>query len=98
MYHTQKLLPLSRAEVKEQTTIAEYIYEQPAQEIFNRLLPRYVEMQVYEAVLDALASEQSARMVAMQAATDAANEMVGALKIDYSRFVFLDLGTTYYEP
>ena len=51
----------------------------------STLLPRYVEMQIYEAVLEAAASEQSARMVAMRHATDAANEMVTDLTLAYNK-------------
>ena len=49
------------------------------------MLPRYVEMQVFEAILEAQASEQSARMVAMRQATDAANEMVSDLTLTYNK-------------
>ena len=49
------------------------------------LLPRYVEMQIYEALLDAAASEQSARMVAMRQATDAAEEMITGLALTYNK-------------
>jgi F-type H+-transporting ATPase subunit gamma len=63
----------------------DFLFEPSPEQLLETLLPRYVEMQVYEAVLDALASEQSARMVAMQAATDAANEMVGALTLVYNK-------------
>ena len=45
------------------------------------LLPRYVEMQIYEAILEGIASEQSARMVAMRNASDAAGEMIEALTL-----------------
>ena len=49
------------------------------------LLPRYVEMQIYQAALENSASEQSARMVAMRAATDAADEMIDALTLEYNK-------------
>jgi F-type H+-transporting ATPase subunit gamma len=63
----------------------EYIYEPSPQGVLGELLPRYVEMQVYEAVLETSASEQSARMVAMRNATDAANEMVEDLTLTYNK-------------
>lgn len=64
---------------------ADFIFEPSPERLLETLLPRYVEMQVYAAVLEARASEQSARMVAMRQATDAANEMVGALTLAYNK-------------
>lgn len=63
----------------------DFLFEPSPQQLLETLLPRYVEMQIYEAVLDAAASEQSARMVAMRAATDAANEMVADLTLTYNK-------------
>ncbi|MEE9277424.1 MAG: ATP synthase F1 subunit gamma [Dehalococcoidia bacterium] len=63
----------------------DYIFEPSPQDVLSELLPRYVEMQIYQAVLEAAASEQSARMVAMRNATDAANEMVGDLTLEYNK-------------
>lgn len=54
----------------------EFIYEPTPGEVLYQLLPRYVEMQIYQAILEAIASEQSARMVAMRNATDNANDMI----------------------
>lgn len=70
--------PAARREV-------EYIFEPSPLEVLAQLLPRYVEMQVYQAVLESAASEQSARMVAMRNATDAANEMLGELTLEYNK-------------
>ena len=64
---------------------ADFIFEPSPRALLETLLPRYVEMQVYGAILEAAASEQSARMVAMHAATDAANDMVGGLTITYNK-------------
>ncbi|MDA0300986.1 MAG: ATP synthase F1 subunit gamma [Chloroflexi bacterium] len=64
---------------------AEFIFEPSPEELLATLLPRYVEMQVYEALLEARASEQSARMVAMRQATDAAKEMVSDLTLAYNK-------------
>src|SRR5206468_10510874 len=58
----EKLLPLSRAELGETQSQLDYIFEQAPQEIFNRLLPRYVEIQIYRALLESAASEHGARM------------------------------------
>lgn len=63
----------------------DFIFEPSPGRLLETLLPRYVEMQVYAAVLEARASEQSARMVAMRQATDAANDMVGALTLVYNK-------------
>ena len=63
----------------------DYIFEPSPEEVLGELLPRYVEMQVYQAILEAAASEQSARMVAMRNATDAASEMVDALTLEYNK-------------
>jgi len=63
----------------------QYIYEPSPTEVFEELLPRYVQRQVYEVILEKGASEQSARMVAMRSATDAANEMVQDLTLTYNK-------------
>lgn len=63
----------------------EYIYEPDAATIYRALLPRYVDVQVYQAMLEAVASEQSARMVAMKNATDNANELVQDLTLTYNK-------------
>jgi F-type H+-transporting ATPase subunit gamma len=76
----QELLPVTvpeDAEVKE----VEYIYEPDAAQVLQHLMPRYVEIQTYRAVLELAASEQSARMVAMRNATDAALELIQELTL-----------------
>ena len=60
---------------------SEYIYEPNPNQVLNELLPRYIQTLVHHAILEANASEQSARMVAMNQATDNANEMVGDLTL-----------------
>ncbi|MCH7617985.1 MAG: ATP synthase F1 subunit gamma [Chloroflexi bacterium] len=65
----------------EATRAVDYIYEPGREAVLDELLPRYVEMQIYEAILEANASEQSARMVAMHNATDAAEEMIEDLTL-----------------
>ena len=62
-------------------TDADYIYEPSAEEVLDALLPRYVETQVFQAVLENKASEWSARMIAMQNATEAAGELIDALTL-----------------
>ena len=80
----RQILPVTAPEGAEAGNV-DFLFEPSPERLLETLLPRYVEMQVYEAVLDALASEQSARMVAMQAATDAANDMVGGLTLIYNK-------------
>ena len=60
---------------------AGYIYEPRSADLLTELLPRFVEMQIFHAILESVASEHSARMVAMQNATDSANEMIDALTL-----------------
>lgn len=59
----------------------DYIYEPSARAVLDELLPRYLEMQIYEAVLQNVASQYSAQMVAMRNATDAANDMIESLTL-----------------
>ena len=63
----------------------EYLFEPTPQVVFERLLPRYVEMQVHSAILESAASEQSARMVAMKNATDSANDIERELTLTYNK-------------
>jgi F-type H+-transporting ATPase subunit gamma len=63
----------------------DFIFEPSPASLLETLLPRYVEMQIYGAILESAASEQSARMVAMHAATDAAEDMVGSLTLTYNK-------------
>ena len=69
------------------TTAAEvdYIYEQPPAELFDRLLPRHVEMQVFRAMLESGAAEQAARMTAMDSATNNAAEMIDRLTLHMNK-------------
>jgi F-type H+-transporting ATPase subunit gamma len=67
------------------TKEVEYIYEPDPQTILGTVLPRFTELQVYQALLEALASEHSARMVAMRNATDNANELLDDLTLTYNR-------------
>jgi F-type H+-transporting ATPase subunit gamma len=79
-----KLLPVEAPQDTE-TARADYIYEPDRETVLTELLPRYVERLVYEAILEAMASEQSARMVAMRNATDNANELVKDLTLVYNK-------------
>jgi len=64
---------------------AAYIYEPGEMEILNQIVPRFTELQVYHAILESLASEHAARMVAMKNATDSATELVTALQLQYNK-------------
>ena len=79
-----KLLPVEPP-IDSATWAIDYIYEPSREAVLAELLPRYIERQVYGAVLDAKASEQSARMVAMRSATDNANEMIRDLTLTYNK-------------
>jgi len=93
----QQLLPLSPAERGEMQAmmeyivdvqpapVAEYIYEPDAAAILDAVLPRFTELQVYQAVLEAQASEHAARMVAMRNATENAAALVDDLTLDYNK-------------
>ena len=80
----QLLLPVVPAELADKDTVG-YIYEPDPLTVMAALLPRFVEMQVYHAVLESVASEQSARMVAMRNATDNANDMVADLTLEMNK-------------
>jgi len=82
----QQLLPLKAEEFAGETTHAwEYIYEPDAKVVIDELMVRYVEALVYQAVAENMASEQSARMVAMKAATDNAGTVIKELKLVYNK-------------
>ncbi|MEY4883214.1 MAG: synthase subunit gamma [Pseudomonadota bacterium] len=91
----QQLLPLSASVMQAQAQASEaetgvkhswdYIYEPDAQMVIDDLLIRYVEALVYQAVAENMASEQSARMVAMKSATDNAGSVIAELKLIYNK-------------
>lgn len=77
----EQLLPIQRLEHIDDADRLEYIYDEPPETIFANLLPRHVEAQVFRALLEAAASEQGARMAAMEAATNNAGEMIEDLTL-----------------
>jgi F-type H+-transporting ATPase subunit gamma len=84
----EQLLPLSAESLQEGAATGhawDYIYEPDAQAVIDDLLVRYAEAQVYQAVAENMASEQSARMVAMKAATDNAGNVIAELKLVYNK-------------
>ena len=87
----EKLLPLSADQIQSDAQASgpqhdwDYLYEPDAQAVIDELLVRYVEALVYQAVAENMASEQSARMVAMKAATDNAGTVISELKLVYNK-------------
>ena len=91
----EQILPVSRveeqpdegteADASRPQTFVEYIYEQPPEEIFSQLLPRLIETQVYRALLESVASEQGARMTAMDSASKNAGDLIGSLTLNMNR-------------
>jgi F-type H+-transporting ATPase subunit gamma len=84
----QQLLPLSTEGMKTEGAGKhswDYLYEPDAATVIDELLVRYTEALVYQAVAENMASEQSARMVAMKAATDNAGTLIGELKLVYNK-------------
>ncbi len=80
----EQILPVEPAVLPAMQNV-EYIYEPSPDAVLGELLPRFVEMQVYHAILESIASEQSARMVAMRNATDNANEIIEDLTLLYNK-------------
>ncbi len=83
----EQLLPLSSEKMQRDTKQHswDYVYEPDAHVVIDDLLLRYVEALVYQAVAESMASEQSARMVAMKSATDNAGNVIGELKLIYNK-------------
>jgi len=79
-----RLLPIEPAAIVPGQNV-EYIYEPSPDEVLAQLLPRFVEMGLYHVILESIASEQSARMVAMSNATDNASEIVEDLTLTYNK-------------
>ena len=93
----KRLLPLKTTEVESQAmsehiivapteqVATDYIYEPSPRAILDVIVPRFTELQIYQAVLESLASEHSARMVAMKNATDNANQFIKDLTLEYNK-------------
>ncbi|HKO99077.1 MAG TPA: ATP synthase F1 subunit gamma [Pyrinomonadaceae bacterium] len=89
---TEQLLPVAKQNISEETAtsaqavnLVDYIYEQPPQEIFSKLLPRLIETQIFRAMLESVASEQGARMTAMDSASKNARELIDSLTLNMNR-------------
>ena len=81
----ERYLPIQPIEPPPGETLIDYIYEQPPQEIFSALLPRYLETQVYRALLESQAAELAAKMTAMDAATNNAGKIIDSLTLYMNR-------------
>ncbi|HWS86691.1 MAG TPA: ATP synthase F1 subunit gamma [Pyrinomonadaceae bacterium] len=90
----EQILPVARVEDEggeegaasnEPRSLVGYKYEQPPEEIFSQLLPRLVETQIYRALLESVASEQGARMTAMDSASKNAGELIQSLTLNMNR-------------
>lgn len=81
----QQLLPLSGTPTQALDHHWDYIYEPDAKSVVDSLLVRYIETMIYQAVAENMACEQSARMVAMKAASDNAKNVIGELKLVYNK-------------
>jgi F-type H+-transporting ATPase subunit gamma len=92
----KRLLPIQPTDLETQamaeyvedvrpTVVSEYIYEPDPRTILDEVLPRFTELQVYQAVLESIASEHSARMVAMRNATESAAELVEELTLSFNK-------------
>jgi len=81
----EQLLPIQKMAASEEASLIDYIYEQPAGEIFSSLIPKHVEVQVYRALLESAAAEHGARMTAMDAATNNAIDLIDSLTLTMNR-------------
>lgn len=81
----ERLLPIRELTPAPPETLVDYIYEQPPEEIYSSLLPKFVEVQVYRMLLESAAAEHAARMTAMEAATDNASELIDSLTLTMNR-------------
>lgn len=80
----EQILPVEPAEIPSSENV-DYIYEPEPGAVLDALLPRFVEMRIYHTIMESIASEQSARMVAMRSATDSAKELIEELTLMYNK-------------
>jgi F-type H+-transporting ATPase subunit gamma len=81
----RRVLPVEMPARAAGETPVDYLYEQPPADLLEALLPRYVEMEFYRALLESAAAEHAARMTAMEAATSNASEMIDKLTLHMNR-------------
>jgi F-type H+-transporting ATPase subunit gamma len=80
-----QLLPVVPKEVEEDSLVADYLYEPNQSEVLDQLLPKYVEIKMFQGLLESVASEHGSRMTAMDSASKNASEMIGKLTLQYNR-------------
>lgn len=81
----EQLIPVKGEELGQRDYLWDYIYEPDAKTVIDQLMIRYIEALIYQAVAENMASEQSARMVAMKAASDNAGNLIDELKLVYNK-------------
>lgn len=81
----EPLLPITTMELPDASNAGDYVYEPDKRSVLNQLLPMYVEVEVYRALLESMASEHGARMTAMEAATRNAAELIRKLTLQFNR-------------
>ena len=81
----EQLIPVRGEELGQRDYLWDYIYEPDAKTVIDQLMIRYIEALIYQAVAENMASEQSARMVAMKAASDNAGNLIDELKLVYNK-------------
>jgi F-type H+-transporting ATPase subunit gamma len=82
---TTQLLPINPQLSDEPGYVADFIYEPSCEEVLGSILPKYIEVQIFRALLESVASEQGARMSSMDSASKNAAEMIGKLTLQYNR-------------
>jgi len=81
----EQLLPITPPAAEDEEYAPEYIYEPTKAALLNELLPKHIEVQIFKALLESVASEHGARMTAMDSASKNATEMIGKLTLQYNR-------------
>ena len=81
----ETLLPIKPMETEPGGSVIDYIYEPDEERILKEILPRYIEVQIFKALLESVASEHAARMMAMEAATKNAGELIDSLTLSYNK-------------
>lgn len=80
-----QLLPIVPEEAEEEHYVADFIYEPDSERVLHSILPKYIEVQIFGALLESVASEHGARMSSMDSATKNASEMINKLTLQYNR-------------
>lgn len=81
----KQLLPIVPDSSEDKHFVADYIYEPSSEKVLHSILPKYIEVQIFEALLESVASEHGARMSSMDSATKNASEMIDKLTLQYNR-------------